>query len=375
MAQDLPRVPLFSAEAAAFGLDLGQIAQAVIGSHRYVMGPRVQGFEAAFARYVGTGHAVSVANGTDALELALRGLGLGAGHRVVTVANAGFYASTAIRLVGATPIYVDVEPEALTLSPVALAATLQAHPVDAVIVTHLYGRLADMDALLLLCERAGVPLIEDCAQAHGAEAHGRRAGAWGRVATFSFYPTKNLGALGDGGALTTDDTALADRLRGLRQYGWDRKYEVTRAGGRNSRLDELQAAILEAKLPHLDAANAARRAIAARYNQAFADLALGLPTPGGLEHVLHLYVVRSNRRAALQAHLVAAGIDCDIHYPIADHLQPVLRDEACAPSLPVTEAACEQVLSLPCFPGMRPEQIERVIAAVRRFHEGAACAS
>ena len=214
MAQDLPRVPLFSAEAAAFGLDLGQIAQAVIGSHRYVMGQRVQGFEAAFARYVGTGHAVSVANGTDALELALRGLGLGAGHRVVTVANAGFYASTAIRLVGATPIYVDVEPEALTLSPVALAATLQAHPVDAVIVTHLYGRLADMDALLLLCERAGVPLIEDCAQAHGAEAHGRRAGAWGRVATFSFYPTKNLGALGDGGALTTDDTALADRLRG-----------------------------------------------------------------------------------------------------------------------------------------------------------------
>ena len=141
------------------------------------------------------------------------------------------------------------------------------------------------------------------------------------------------------------------------------------------RLDELQAAILEAKLPHLDAANAARRAIAARYNQAFADLALGLPTPTGLEHVLHLYVVRSNRRAALQAHLVAAGIDCDIHYPIADHLQPVLRDEACAPSLPVTEAACEQVLSLPCFPGMRPEQIERVIAAVRRFHEGAACAS
>ncbi|MDO5624835.1 MAG: DegT/DnrJ/EryC1/StrS family aminotransferase [Pseudomonadota bacterium] len=375
MAQDLPRVPLFSAEAAAFGLDLAQIAREVIDSHRYVMGPRVQAFETAFARYVGVGHAVSVGNGTDALELALRALGLGAGQRVATVANAGFYASTAIRLVGASPVYIDVEPASLTMSPAALASALEAQSVDAVIVTHLYGRLADMATLAPLCEQAGVPVIEDCAQAHGAEAHGRRAGAWGRVASFSFYPTKNLGALGDGGALTTDDAELAGSLRGLRQYGWQHKYEVTRAGGRNSRLDELQAAILAAKLPRLDEANAARRAIGARYNQAFSDLPLGLPPAFGPEHVAHLYVVRSERRAALRAHLLAAGVDCDIHYPIADHMQPVMRGQGATPSLPVTKKACEQVLSLPCFPGMRPEQAERVVAAVRRFFGKVVCVS
>lgn len=375
MAPDLPRVPLFSAEAAALGVDLTGIAQDVIASHRYVMGPRVQAFEAAFARHVGVDHAVSVGNGTDALELALRALGVGAGHRVATVANAGFYASTAIDLVGASPAYVDVDADSLTMSPAALRSVLAAQSVDAVIVTHLYGKLASMPELVSLCEQAGVPLIEDCAQAHGAQSHGRRAGAWGRVATFSFYPTKNLGALGDGGAVTTDDAALADALRSLRQYGWQSKYEVTRRGGRNSRLDELQAAILTAKLPRLDAANAVRRAIATSYNQAFADLPLGLPSAFEADHVAHLYVVRTQRRTALRAHLNAAGIDCDVHYPIPDHLQPAWQGQAAVRPLPVTELACAQVLSLPCFPGMEAGQIERVITAVRQFHQDAACVS
>ncbi len=369
-APQAPGVPMFSAEGAAFGLDLGPLLRAVVDSRRYVLGPRVQAFEAAFAAYVGVAHAVGVANGTDALELALRALDVGPDRRVVTVANAGFYGSAAIRAVGATPVYVDVDDDSLNLSPAGLAQAL-ATGVDAVIVTHLYGQLAEVQAIAALCRDAGVPLIEDCAQAHGARRDGRCAGAWGRVGTYSFYPTKNLGALGDGGALVTDDADLAGRLRSLRQYGWRNKYEVSLPGGRNSRLDELQAAVLSAKLPLLDAANARRRAIAARYNQAFADLPLRLPASTGDDCVAHLYVLRTARRAALQAHLAAAGVACEVHYPIADHRQPLLAGAGQPPSLPVSEAACAQVLTLPCFAGQDDGQAQRVIDAVRGFHEGA----
>ena len=336
-------VPFFSASDAAFGLDLGACLQRVVDSGWYVLGPQVRDFEADFARYLGVGHAIGVANGTDALALALRALGVGPGQRVVTVANAGCYASTAIAQLGAEPCYVDVEPERLTLAPGALAEVLRAMPVAAVVATHLYGQMADIGAIAALCRQAGVPLIEDCAQAHGA----RR----------------------DGGAVVTDDAALAERLRALRQYGWGRKYEVTLAGGVNSRLDELQAAVLLAKLPHLDAANAARRAIAARYSAAFADLPLTCPPPPGPDHVMHLYVVRTPRRAALQAHLAAHGVASDIHYPLADHRQPVRA--APPPPLPVTDQACAEVLSLPCYPGLTQAQAARVIEAVRGFFAGA----
>lgn len=364
----VPAVPLFSAEAAAFGLDLGQVLREVVDSQRYILGPRAQAFEAAFAAYVGVAHGIGVANGTDALELALRALDVGPGRRVVTVANAGFYGSTAIRAVGATPVYVDVDDDTLNLAPAALASVLSAGNVHAVIVTHLYGQLADVAAIAALCRDAGVPLVEDCAQAHGARRDGRSAGAWGRIGAYSFYPTKNLGALGDGGALVTDDAALAERLRQLRQYGWRAKYEVVLSGGCNSRLDEIQAAVLHAKLPGLDAANARRRAIAARYNQAFADLPLRLPASTGDDYVAHLYVLRTARRAALQAHLAAAGVACEVHYPIADHLQPVLAVAGMPPSLPVSEAACAQVLTLPCFVGLGDAQVAQVIDAVRGFH-------
>ena len=363
---DAPRVPFFCPAGAAFGVDLGACLQRVVDSGWYVLGPRVRDFEAAFARHVGARHAVGVANGTDALTLALRALGVQPGQPVVTVANAGCYASTALAQLGAQAVYVDVEPARLTMAPAALAAALAAHPVAAVIVTHLYGQMADMPRLAALCHAAKVPLIEDCAQAHGATLNGRQAGAWGALACFSFYPTKNLGALGDGGAVLTDDQALAERLRALRQYGWTRKYEVTVAGGANSRLDELQAAVLLAKLPHLDAANAARRAIAARYSAAFADLPLTCPPPPGPDHVMHLYVVRTPRRAALQAHLAALGIASDVHYPIADHRQPIWAHRP-PPSLPVTESACAQVLSLPCYPGLSDAQADAVIAGVRAF--------
>jgi len=345
---DAPRVPFFCPAGAAFGVDLGACLQRVVDSGWYVLGPQVRDFEAAFARHVGVRHALGVANGTDALTLALRALGVQPGQPVVTVANAGCYASTALAQLGAQPLYVDVEPARLTMAPPALAAALAAHPVAAVIVTHLYGQMADMPRLAALCHAAKVPLIEDCAQAHGATLNGR---------------------LGDGGAVLTDDQALAERLRALRQYGWTRKYEVTVAGGANSRLDELQAAVLLAKLPHLDAANAARRAIAARYSAAFADLPLTCPPPPGPDHVMHLYVVRTPRRAALQAHLAAHGVASDIHYPLADHRQPVRA--APPPPLPVTDQACAEVLSLPCYPGLTQAQAARVIEAVRGFFAGA----
>lgn len=359
-------VPFFSPSGAAFGVDLLACVQRVIDSGWYVLGPHVREFEAAFARFVGVEHAVGVGNGTDALTLALRALGVGSGQRVVTVANAGCYASTAIHQLGAEPVYVDVDADRLTMAPQALAQALAAAPAAAVVVTHLYGQMADMPPLIALCDAAGVPLIEDAAQAHGAVLDGRPAGSWGALGCFSFYPTKNLGALGDGGAVVTGDAALAERLRALRLYGWAQKYEVTVPGGVNSRLDELQAAVLLAKLPHLAAANAARRAIAARYQAAFADLPLICPRPAGADHAMHLYAVRTPARAALQSHLAAAGVACDVHYPYADHRQRVSSGRA-VPDLPVTDAACAQVLSLPCYPGLGPEQVQQVVDAVRRF--------
>ncbi len=362
-------VPMFSAAAANHEVNLREIVAEVLDSERYVLGPKVQGFEKAFAAYLGTSHVIGVGNGTDALEIALRSLDIQPGQKVITVANAGYYASTAICAVGGEPLYVDVDPVTLLMSPDALAQALEKHRVAAVIVTHLYGRLANMDAILPLCHGASVPVIEDCAQAHGARRKGRQAGAWGDVACFSFYPTKNLGALGDGGALATSDTALAERLRTLRQYGWASKYKVVNAGGCNSRLDELQAAILLAKLPLLDAANQQRRDVGVRYNAAFRGLPLQLPDAPAEEHVYHLYVLRTAAREALQAHLLSHGIASDVHYPIPDHLQPVHGSRSSQFGLSVTEAACQQVLSLPCSPRMTEEQVSRVIAAVLGFFE------
>lgn len=368
-------VPFFTTQGMSFDVDLAACIQRVLEQGQFVLGPQVQAFETAFADYVGAAHAIGVANGTDALTLALRALGVGPGQRVAAAANAGYYASTAIAQTGAAPHYVEVDEDSLTLAPAALAQALRgADKPAAVIATHLYGRMADMPALAALCAQARVPLVEDAAQAHGAILGGRKAGAWANVACFSFYPTKNLGAVGDGGALTTSDGALAQRLRALRQYGWQqRKYEVALPGGMNSRLDELQAAVLLAKLPLLDAANAARRAVAAHYNAAFAGLPVRCPSGLDESHVAHLYVLRTPRRDALRAHLLAQGVGCEVHYPIADHRQPVRRAES-AFVLPVTEAACAEVISLPCHPALSPAQIGRVTEAVRAFFsQGGAC--
>jgi dTDP-4-amino-4,6-dideoxygalactose transaminase len=366
-------VPFFSPIGASFGLDLSAPLQQVLESGRWVLGPMVQEFERAFAAYVGTADAIGVANGTDALILALRAVGVESGLRVATVANAGYYASTAIAQIGAHALYVDVDPETLTMSPDRLASALQNGGISAVVVTHLYGQMADIERIGALCQRAGVPLVEDCAQAHGARRAGRQAGAWGATGCFSFYPTKNLGGIGDGGAVVTSDAALAQRIRALRQYGWERKYEVSLTGGMNSRLDELQAAVLLTKLPRLDAANEERRAIAMRYNRAFAGLSeMTCQRTIGDDHVFHLYVVRTTQRDALRSHLAERGVASEVHYPWPDHLQPIHR-EAVVLDLPVAEAACNQVLSLPCYPGLTLTQQERVIDAVRSFYVGMSC--
>ena len=334
----------------------------VLQSGWYILGSEVSAFEKEFADYCGVSDCIGVASGTDALELALLALEVGPGDRVVTVANAGGYSSTAIRAAGAVPVYVDVDPGSMNMSPDSLAQVLDPS-IRAVIVTHLYGQMADMTSLLKIAGDAGIPVVEDCAQAHGASAGGKKAGAHGAIGCFSFYPTKNLGALGDGGALTTGDARLAARLRQLRQYGWETKYCSTVAGGRNSRLDEMQAAMLRIKLPLLDEWNAGRREIARRYTTALAPSKLICPATFDDSYVAHLYVCRSTDRDALREHLAAHGVMTDIHYPIPDHLQPAFSDVRQSAGLPVTERCSREVFTLPCYPELEEDEIRRVTEA------------
>jgi len=343
-------------------VELRAALEGVLESGRFVLGRECSRFEAAFAAWCGAPHALGVANGTDALEIALRAVGVDAGDSVVTVANAGGYATTAILACGADPVYVDVDAATMNVDARALPAVL-ARGVRAVVLTHLYGRLAPAADVAKLCATAGVALIEDCAQAHGA----RGAGTFGDVGCFSFYPTKNLGALGDGGAIITRNDELAARARRLRQYGWDAKYHAVAGGGRNSRLDELQAAVLSRKLPHVDEQNARRRAIARRYAAEIANAAIDIPQRGGESDALHLFVVRSRSRDALAAHLAREGVQTDVHYPVPDHRQPFQASRFAALALPVTERLAGDVLTLPCHPAMTDEEVSHVIAACAGF--------
>jgi dTDP-4-amino-4,6-dideoxygalactose transaminase len=346
--QNAPLLPALAAAAAE-----------VLEGGWYILGPRVAAFEKAFASYCGTAECITTGNGTDALELALRACGAGPGGQVAVVANAGGYGTAAVRAAGAEPLFVDVEPEFMLMDAGSLEARITPR-TRAVIVTHLYGRMADMPRLLAVTAPRGLAVIEDCAQAHGARIGGKLAGAWGTAGCFSFYPTKNLGALGDGGAIVTGDAGVAERARRLRQYGWASKYRSTLAGGRNSRLDEIQAALLAVKLPLLDEWNERRRAIARRY-----DRALGLTRARDAADVAHLYALRTRNRDAARERLAAAGIGTDVHYPIPDHRQESARGEPWAePALPVTEQCCRETLTVPCFPELTTEEVERVAAAL-----------
>jgi dTDP-4-amino-4,6-dideoxygalactose transaminase len=340
----------------------------------YILGQEVRSFEAEFAAWLGATTAVGCGNGTDALALALRALGVGPGTSVVTVSHTAVATVAAIEMVGATPLLIDIEPDCYTMDPAELSAVLDhppagLPPVRAVIPVHLYGQPAALEPIMATCRSHGVPVIEDCAQAHGATIGARKVGTFTEVATFSFYPTKNLGALGDGGMLATQDAALGADIAALRQYGW-RTHYISDSVGVNSRLDELQAAILRVKLQHLDAQNARRQAIAAAYDDALRGTMLTAPARrAGVGHVFHLYVLRTPDRAAIQARLRAAGIATGIHYPSPVHLQPAYRGRiALGPSrCHVTEIAAEQVLSLPMYPELSDGQVAQVCEALRRL--------
>lgn len=339
----------------------------VVESGWLVLGPEVKRFEQSFADYLGASHCISLANGTDAIELALRALGVEQGDQVATVANAGMYTTTAMLSIGAHPFFLDVDVASRNTTLVEVERALSAG-VKAVVVTHLYGLATpQIREIAECCACRGVPLLEDCAQAHGAQVDGQRVGTFGDAASFSFYPTKNLGALGDGGAVVTGNKTIAEQVMRLRQYGWTSKYQVEVAGARNSRLDEMQAAILSVFLPDLDAANARRREIAARYCAGINHPEVLLPLQTGQEYVAHLYVVQSVHRDALRAHLHSCEIASEVHYPIPDYRQPVFGNRFDSVRLENTERLSREILTLPCYPEMTDEQVGQVIAAVNAW--------
>ena len=342
--------------------ELDEAARRALRSGWYILGPELEAFEAEFAAYHGAAHAVGVANGTDAIELALRAAGIGPGDEVITVSHTAVATVCAIERAGATPVMVDIDEASYTIDPRAAEAALTPR-TRALVPVHLYGQPADLPPLLALAERHNLALIEDCAQAHGARWNGRPVGTFGRAGAFSFYPTKNLGALGDAGAVITDDAELAARLRRLRHYGQVSRYEHLERG-QNSRLDELQAALLRVKLAHLDEHNRTRRALAERYNATLTGVATPVVRPEA-EHAFHLYVVRSPRRDALIAALGRTGIGTLIHYRTPVHLQPAYSDLGYgAGSLPVTERIVREIVSLPLFVGLTEAEVDAVAQAV-----------
>ncbi len=336
-------------------------------SGRFILGSEVAAFEAELARYLGVEFVIACGNGTEAIALMLLAAGAGPQDEVVLPANVCVPVIAGVRLSGARPRLADVDARTLTLDA-ANAERVWTPRVRFVLPVHLYGGVADLAGLERLAAGQGAALLEDCAQSHGATSDGRKTGSFGRAAAFSFYPTKNLGAYGDGGAVSTGDAALADRARRLRQYGWSRR-DYSELEGRNSRLDEIQAAILRVKLFDLDSDNARRRAIAARYDQAFAGLPLErLAARPGAAPVWHLYPVRTPRRDELKSHLAARGVETSVHYPLPLHLQPAYAFLGHSRGdFPVSEAACETVLSLPIYPSLEDAQVDLVADAVREF--------
>ena len=339
----------------------------VVSSGWYVMGPEHNQLEVELCDYMGVLNSILVGNGTDALQLALAGLGVVPGDKVMTAANAGGYASTAIRALHGVPVYADVDAASHLLSADTLEAAVasEGSAPKVVVVTHLFGAAADMKTIMPWARNHGIAVVEDCAQSLGSKLDGRRVGSYGDVATTSFYPTKNLGALGDGGAVFTSNKDVASRIRQLRQYGWSSKYRTTVSGGRNSRLDELQAAILRVKLPYLDSWNGRRRNIHSEYEVA-AGSGVRFVNTANDAFVGHLAVIETSDREQARAHFDAAGIRTDVHYPIPDHKQPLMSATATR-ALPVTEGLASRILSVPLFPELRQREIDRVISVLERL--------
>ncbi len=338
----------------------------VAESTAFVLGPKVQAFEEAFADYIGARHCVAVNSGTSALHLALLGAGVGPGDEVITVPMTFIATSWAISYIGATPRYVDVDPQTLTMDVAQVRGAITSK-TKAILPVHLYGQPADVEPLLEIANAHGLSLVEDVAQAHGAKYHGRSAGSIGQSGCFSFYPGKNLGAYGEGGAITTSDDAIAERLRALRDHAQSQRYHHNEIGF-NYRMDAFQGAVLEIKLKHLEAWTEARRRLAERYRELLADLPLQLPREAlGRRHVWHLFVVRHPQRDRLRAALAEDGVQTGLHYPIPLHLQQAYAHLGHRRGdFPVTEAISDECLSLPLFPEMTDAQQDLVVASLRR---------
>ena len=338
----------------------------VLQSGRYILGEEVRLFEEEFAAYNGVHYAVGVGSGTEALHIALRALDVSHGDEVITTAHTAVATACAIALSGAKPIFVDIEPEFFTIDPNLIEKAITPR-TKAIIPVHIYGQPCDISAILEIASRHGVKVIEDCAQAHGAEYKGKRVSSMGHIGCFSFYPTKNLGAIGDGGALVTNDDKLAERIKLLREYGWEERY-ISSTEGWNSRLDEMQAAILRVKLKKLDADNVCRQQHAYKYDKALKKMPLELPgVRNGSTHVFHLYVIKTDQRDELKAHLKNHEINTIIQYPVPIHLQKYYQEIQGEISLPVTEQAAETILSLPIYPELTEKEHQKVVNAVEDF--------
>ncbi|MCO6438790.1 MAG: DegT/DnrJ/EryC1/StrS family aminotransferase [Phycisphaerae bacterium] len=360
-------IPLVNLKAMHESLrdELDTAIRGVVERGDFILGRDVSEFEQAFAQYCGVKHCIGVASGLDALTLALKGLGIGPGHEVITAANTFIATALAIHHTGATPVLVDHDPQTYNLDFRRLSAAITSR-TRAIVPVHLYGQPAEMDAIDAIANEHGLVVVEDAAQAHGAKYKGRRCGSLARAAGFSFYPGKNLGGMGDGGAITTNDDELAQWLRSCRNYGSVVKYyhEVL---GCNSRLDTVQAAILRTKLPHLDGWNQRRREIAERYRQFLSGSNVALPEErGDVEHVYHLFVIRCGNRDELLAALQEAGVGAGIHYPLPIHRQIAFRRSCIVPRPPAfTDRFADEIVSLPMCPFVSDDQVERIAQIVR----------
>ncbi len=365
------------ADYQAYKPEIDAAIERVLEKGWYILGEEVKSFEKEFAQFTGVKHCVGVANGTDALVVALKACGIGAGDAVITVSHTAVATVAAIEMVGAVPIFVDISEETFTLDINRLAETLKllfseskyanVRP-KAIVPVHIYGHPVDMPTVIALAKQYGLLVIEDCAQCHGAIVEDNATGNWGDAAAFSFYPTKNLGALGDGGAVVTNRTDLHETMAMLREYGWRERY-MSEIAGMNTRLDELQAAILRVKLTHLPDSLKRRNEIAQYYHQHLSGLPLRLPqTKPGVFHAFHLYVIRTTHRDRLKKHLLEKQVHTLIHYPVPVHLQNAYR-ERITHVLPLntTELISSEILSLPNYPQLSDAQLATIVSAVAEF--------
>jgi dTDP-3-amino-3,4,6-trideoxy-alpha-D-glucose transaminase len=358
-------IPFLDLKPGADAPDVRAAIERVIARGWFILGPELEAFEQEFAAACGTSHAAGVGNGTDALALALRACGVGPGDEVITAPVSAVFSALAIMMAGARPVFADIEPDRLTLDPGAVEAAITSR-TRAIMPVHLYGQPADMPALAAVAERHHLLVIEDCCQAHLATCGGRPVGSFSAAAAYSFYPTKNLAALGDGGAVTTGDRDVAAKLKRLRNGGQKDRYHHSEFGV-NSRLDEMQAAVLRARLAWLPRWTQERRALAAEYRKQLAGAPVGVPPECDPGHVYHLFPVLTPERSALQSHLKSRGIETLIHYPVSIPRQPALQSERPA-DCPVADRVCGQVVSLPLHIGMTRQAVEEVASALQAFH-------